>query len=112
MKPLLALAIASALIGAAPPAARPGPPPRAPNGQWQMDFAETQCLATRNYGSDAEPVTLTLKPSPLGDVFQLAILLRAVRAGPAAEEKPASVQIGDRPALATTLLAVNFRQSG
>lgn len=48
--------------------------PRQPTGKWLVDFADAQCVATRNYGTKDEPIFLVLKQPPLGSVMQLAIV--------------------------------------
>lgn len=53
---------------------QPQPVPKQPTGKWLVDFADAQCVATRNYGSKEEPVFLVVKQPPLGSVMQLAIV--------------------------------------
>lgn len=48
--------------------------PKQPTGKWVVDFAEAQCVASRNYGSKEDPVFLVLKQPPLGSIMQLAIV--------------------------------------
>jgi TonB family protein len=46
----------------------------APTGKWVVDYEEQACVATRQYGTEAKPLFLALKPSPMGDVMQLSII--------------------------------------
>lgn len=46
-----------------------------PTSKWQVNFAETQCAASREYGSAAKPLTLLFKQPVTGDVIQLAFAL-------------------------------------
>src|SRR3954471_4060203 len=106
------IAIALALAGGAGPAPEPPPAaPRMPTSRWVVDFAATQCLATRNYGSETEPLTLALKPSVVGNVIQIAIVLpaRKTMLGEP-EEKAVTVRIDDRPPTAARLLAVSAKR--
>lgn len=45
-----------------------------PTGNWNVDFAEHQCVASRPFGSSTEPLHLLVKPSPTTDVVQLALV--------------------------------------
>ena len=49
---------------------------RAPTGKWVIDYAEHQCTATRAFGTAAEPLHLIIKPSPGGEVTQIALSRR------------------------------------
>lgn len=70
-------------------------PPRKPNGKWVVDFADSQCVATRDYGSEGNPLILALKAPPLGEVMQVN-LLREGRGSRYAKHKRATIYIGDR----------------
>ena len=47
---------------------------RAPTGKWVIDYAEHQCTASRAYGTAADPFHLIIKPSPGGEVTQIALV--------------------------------------
>lgn len=47
---------------------------REATGNWNVDYAEHQCVASRPFGSAAEPLHLLVKPSPTTDVVQLALV--------------------------------------
>ena len=48
--------------------------PLQPNGKWTVDFGDAHCIAMRNYGTDAAPVMLAFKPSPIGDVMHVSVV--------------------------------------
>lgn len=48
--------------------------PLQPTGPWTVDFAETQCTASRNYGTEQKPLYLVLKRSVLDGATQLLII--------------------------------------
>lgn len=56
----------------AAPAAAAEPQP--PSGKWVVHFDDAQCVATRQYGPDDDPVYLTLKAPPVGDVLQIGVI--------------------------------------
>lgn len=45
--------------------------PLQPSGPWHVDYDDTQCLASRNYGSGSKPTTLTLVPSATGAAMRI-----------------------------------------
>lgn len=59
--------------GSAPAAAEP--PLRQPTEQWVVNFDDSRCIASRNYGTRERPVFLSLKAPPLGNVMQLSIVM-------------------------------------
>ena len=104
-----ALALALAWLAAAPPSF-PVPSPRAPTGRWVLDFAPTQCLASRDYGNAGRPLTLAIRPSAVGDVIQLALVLAGHRANSREiEDVPVSVRIDAGAPIETSALAMNDR---
>lgn len=48
--------------------------PRQPAGRWSVNFADAQCLAAREYGSEKSPLQLVIKAPAIGDVMQLAFV--------------------------------------
>jgi hypothetical protein len=48
--------------------------PVAANGRWLVDYAEHQCVATREFGAAKDPWFLVIKPSPTSDVVQLVLV--------------------------------------
>lgn len=59
---------------ASPALAEAAPEPRAPSGKWNVDFADAQCIAHRDYGTAKGSPKLLLKAPALGDVMQVAVL--------------------------------------
>jgi TonB family protein len=55
---------------------------RAPTGRWNVNFADAQCHASRDYGTVQDPVQLILKAPVTGGVMQVAIVRRAGWAPP------------------------------
>ncbi|MFN3389413.1 MAG: energy transducer TonB [Allosphingosinicella sp.] len=92
----LTLAATSAAGAAAEPELR------RPAAQWVVDFDESKCVASRKYGSEAEPIHLVLKAPPLGDVMQLAVMREGKNAR--ADQLPATIGLDDGPALKTNML--------
>lgn len=72
----LALLIGAATLTASAPvtAAPSNANLRAPTGKWVIDYAEHQCTATRAFGTAAKPFHLIIKPSPGGEVTQIALV--------------------------------------
>lgn len=72
----LALSIAAtALMASAVVAAAPGEAAlRPPTGKWVIDYAEHQCTASRAFGTADKPLHLVIKPSPGGEVTQIALI--------------------------------------
>lgn len=44
-----------------------------PIKSWILNYAETQCMATRDYGNPKGPTTLGISPAPNGESFQLIV---------------------------------------
>ena len=61
-----AFLVSSPLLAAVPPAST-----RAPTGKWVVDFDDSQCVASRNYGTKAQPLLFGLKAPIISDVMQL-----------------------------------------
>jgi hypothetical protein len=84
------------------------PVPLSPSGNWNVEYDDTQCLATRSFGDPKEPVRLVIKPSPTSDVTQL-LLLKERRLSTAVQHN-ASIQVGNRPAMKVKQLNYGARQ--
>lgn len=85
--------------------------PLAPTGRWVVDFADHQCLASASYGDAKNPLFLALKPSPLGEIMQLAV----VKKSPSFEspaQMPVKIQIEERQPLELSMLAISGKQGG
>lgn len=69
---------------------------------WVVDYAEAQCIATRDYGSLDRPITLGIRPAPNAETYELLV----ARAGPTpayAQELEGSVDFGRGPLKAWVL---------
>jgi TonB family protein len=65
-----------------------------PQGPWVVDYADTQCSASRKY--DPGPILFAIRPAPNGETYEL--LLGRERSGPHyAEELEGSVDFGRGP---------------
>lgn len=97
------LPIASA-ISAILLASPAGAAPDQPISKWRVDFEDAQCVATRDFGTAAAPITLAFKRPPIGGELQLSVF--AARGSPRASRQiDASVSINDGEALKTTFLS-------
>jgi len=70
--------------------------PLQPTGKWVVDFSDSACVASRDYGTEQ----LALKASPLGDVVQFALVSRAARSE--AEQVDATLQPAGGSLIRTT----------
>src|SRR5574338_419716 len=90
-----------AMVAASPSAAQPVQPLQ-PLKNWVVDYAEAQCMASRDYGDAGNPVTLGIRPAPNGETYEL--LVGRHRSGPVfAEEQEGSVDFGGGPTKAWLL---------
>jgi len=98
------LTLMAALLAVAPaPPAAPAAP-RSPRAAWVVDFADHQCLASRDYGAPDAPLFLALKPSPVGSIVQIILVLKTAHAA-APAEAPVAIRIDGRAPIAASLLA-------
>ena len=81
-----------------------GVSPDRPISKWRVDFEDAQCVATRDFGTAATPITLALKRPPIGGELQLSVFTTRVRPG-ALRQVDASISINDAEAVRTTLLS-------
>ena len=69
---------------------------------WVLDYAESQCAAGRDFGDPEKPITLIIRPMPMGDAYELQLIRKKL--GPAfAEEDKGSVDFGKGPITASVL---------
>lgn len=92
---ILWLALTSAFVAEA------APQPRAPTGHWNVNFADAQCIAHRDYGTERGSPKLLLKAPPLGEVMQVAVLRDA--AWTEAEQVDSTIAVDQRRPLKTSL---------
>lgn len=77
----------------------------APTGKWVVAFDDSQCVASRNYGSDGEPLALALKAPAVGEVVQVVVVRRG-KGGRYADQLDAKISIdGGRP-INTSMIAM------
>lgn len=93
------MAFASVTLTAAEPAAA-----RAPTGKWVVNFADSQCLASREFGTAERPLTLAIKAPVQGDVLQLAVLKES-RGTLSPQQLNGSIRLNGGVAKPTTALA-------
>ena len=80
-----------------------------PTSKWQVNFDESQCVASREYETGGQPLTLLFKAPASGDVIQVGI---AVREGgsPDPEQLSGKLAWGTSAPLETS--ALSFRSVG
>lgn len=84
--------------------------PMPPIGQWVVEFADDQCIASRRFGDVDNPWVLAIKPSPTSEVVQL-ILVR--KSGPAdAVQEGAQLRFGDSSPIKVNELRYSNKNSG
>ena len=95
-------AVVGCLLLACSPAA--AAPPLQPTGKWVVDFGESHCVAYREYGTVADPVTFTIKAPVFGDSLQIAIVTKKKGSGDSAEQLGGLWQINALPSAKATAL--------
>jgi len=63
------------------------PPALQPLSSWNLDYGETQCLASRKYDDPANPVTLAIRQSPNGETYELLVGRKRRATEPVLEEE-------------------------
>lgn len=86
------------------------PAARAPTGQWNVDFADAQCVATRSYGSAEEPLHLALKAAPVGNVMQIAVIRKG--GWTEADQVEAIIGIDMQPPIKANMLRFSTKGTG
>lgn len=99
MRRLRCAVLALAAIGSL--GAAPADPVK-PTSRWVVDYDDAQCVAWRNYGTEAKPLTLALKPSPNRSIMRV-VLMREGFASEAAQ-RPASVGFDGKSVAANALV--------
>jgi hypothetical protein len=93
------MALAAALMASA---AFADAGPKQPTGKWIVNFDDAQCVATRNYGSEEDPIYLVLKAPPIGDVLQIGVVRKG--GGKDATQTDGELVFDNQPAIRTNLL--------
>jgi TonB family protein len=85
-----------------------GAEPVQPKASWVVDFADAQCVASRNYGTADDPLLLVLKAPPAGDVLQIAIVTKGVADSP--KQMDGEIVLDQQPPIAASLLQFGIKQ--
>lgn len=100
--PALGALIALASQSIAAPQALP------PTAKWVVDFADAQCIASRNYGSQEDPLFLVIKEPPLGDVLQIAFVTKFDAA--TATQMDGEITFDEQPPIRASLLKFGIKK--
>jgi TonB family protein len=84
--------------------------PRQPTGKWIVNFADAQCVATRNYGSEADPLYLVLKAPATGGTLQVAVVRKSARDD--ATQYDGEVVFDETAAVRTSLIEFGNKKMG
>jgi hypothetical protein len=84
------------------------PSPLPPTASWVVDFADSQCIASRNYGTADDPLFLFIKAPPIGDVLQIGIVRKG--GDVSAAQMDGQIIFDALPPIATTLLEFGAKQ--
>jgi len=49
-------------------------PPLKPVGTWNLEYADSMCVAGHNYGEATAPITIGFKPTPFSDTLMVAVV--------------------------------------
>lgn len=83
---------------------------RQPIARWVVNFDAAQCVASRDYGTAQDRLTMVLKAPPLGNVIQFGII-RSGRGGIYAQQLEGNVIFDLRPPLPTSVLAFSNKET-
>lgn len=109
MKRYAGVAAAAAIVATVPQAAAGAV--FEPTGKWVVNFDQAQCVASREYGSAAQPLQLVFKAPVTGAVVQMAVV-RNDKPLAYAEQVDGKVQFGDGPAQKLSALLFTPPKSG
>lgn len=84
--------------------------PRQPTARWVVNFDAAQCVASRNYGTDENPLFLVFKAPPLGNVIQIGVV-RSGKGGADAQQLDGEMVFDQRPPLRASTLAFTNRKT-
>ena len=73
-----------------------------PTGKWIVNFADARCVASRNYGTEEDPLHLLLKEPAHRSVIQMQIIREGSNDD---DQAKASVQFGENTPFETTMLS-------
>ena len=84
---------------------------RAPTSKWIVDFGESQCVASRNYGTAASPLLFGFKLPAAGNVASLMILRPINGGGRFPEQVDSEIQMDGSKLLRKSALALNVGET-
>ncbi len=64
---LAAMLLGQAGVGTAPATLQPVSP-------WNIEYADSMCVAGRSYGDAAAPITIGFRPTPFSDIVQVVVI--------------------------------------
>lgn len=83
--------------------------PRQPNSRWTVNFHDSQCVASRSYGTAESPLDLVIKAPAVGDVLQVGIIRDAELVD--TDTLEGKVSLGEGKPLPVTVLAFTATES-
>lgn len=84
--------------------------PLQPTSKWHVDFADSQCVASRDYGPEGNPLFLMFKKPPIGDVLQIAVVRNG--ALELQDQTAGEIQFDERSPIKTSLLEYGVKNLG
>lgn len=82
--------------------------PLQPTGKWHVDFADSQCVASRDYGAEGRPLFLVFKKPVIGDVLQIAVVQNGSVQEPT--QLDGEVSFDNLPPIETSILEYGVRK--
>ena len=76
--------------------------PLQPTAKWSVDFGDAHCLATRDYGTEDNPLILALRPSPIGEVMTVTVLRK--KGGKAVTQFDGTMTVDNLPPVKISML--------
>lgn len=84
--------------------------PLRPTDKWHVDFADSQCIASRDYGASGSPLFLVFKAPPIGDVLQIAVVQNGSL--PRADQVVGEILFDEGSAIKTNFLDYGIKKFG
>jgi len=85
--------------------------PLQPTGKWFVDFAGTQCIASRDYGRPGSQILLIFKEPALGDAIQMTVTKQGT-GGAYAEEVDGHLSLDDGSRIPVSMVVIGVKQFG
>ncbi len=105
-KIIMAVAVTSGMT----PVARTNAATREPTEKWVVNYANAQCVASRNYGTAEKPLVLVLKPSPVGNVMQLSVLRKGGSGESLADETNGDIRADQSRPVSVSILSFGSKR--